>query len=78
MLVVYLFVGGGSSLAIKRGVTELKAKGGYSNQDRIMLMTIIDLRRYNKVINICKEVDPNSFVFVTQVSEVSGFGFNKT
>ncbi len=60
---------------IKRGVTEIKVTGGYTNQEKEMLLTIIDRRRYYRLLKVVSSVDPDSFVFVTTAQEVTGFGF---
>ncbi len=60
---------------IKRGVTEIKVTGGYTNQEKEMLLTIIDRRRYYRILKVVNQIDPDSFVFVTTAQEVTGFGF---
>ncbi len=60
---------------IKRGVTEIKVTGGYTNQEKEMLLTIIDRRRYYRLLKLVNSMDPDSFVFVTTAQEVTGFGF---
>ncbi len=60
---------------IRRGVTEIKVTGGYTNQEKEMLLTIIDRRRYYRLLKVINSVDPDSFVFVTTAQEVTGFGF---
>ncbi len=60
---------------IKRGVTEIKVTGGYSNQEKEMLLTIIDRRRYYRLLKVVSSTDSDAFVFVTTAQEVTGFGF---
>ncbi len=60
---------------IKRGVTQVKVTGGYTNQEKEMLLTIIDRRRYYKMLKVVNEIDSESFIFVTTAQEVTGFGF---
>mgnify|MGYP003196807579 CR=1 FL=1 len=51
---------------LDRGLTILRAEGGYSQEDRQVLLVVV------------KNIDPESFVIVSEVREVSGRGFSLT
>ncbi len=58
-----------------RGVTGLSSTGMYSNQDRKMLFCVVSKKEIIKIVEIAKNIDPNSFVIVSDVREVMGEGF---
>lgn len=62
-------------LALDRGVTSLQAKGMYSNTDKKMLFCVVTKKEMVKVIEIAKNIDPDSFVIISDVREVVGEGF---
>ena len=59
----------------KKGVTLLKAEGGYSYDDKKVVMTITPFRMYPKIREEIINVDKKAFIFTYQVSEVLGEGF---
>lgn len=58
-----------------RGSTIYEAIGGYSNEQRKVLTTVVDRKDYIKLRNFINKIDPSAFIYVSQVSEVSGLGF---
>lgn len=60
---------------IDRGLTKLRAKGGYTNQDRDILMVVVDQTEFTNLKNAVRKMDPNAFVIVVDASEVMGRGF---
>lgn len=62
---------------IKRGVTLLNGKGAYSGNDKTIIFCIANKREVPKIKDKIKEIDANSFVIVTTVSEAIGQGFSK-
>lgn len=60
---------------VDRGVTILNAKGGYTEQDRPVLMCIISAHQYPMLEQSLKEVDPAAFIVVSDVNEIHGSGF---
>jgi len=58
--------------SIIRGVTEVKIKGGYTNLDKTMLITVITKQEYYIIRNIVASIDPKSFVYVTGATEIHG------
>jgi len=62
-------------LSRNRGVTALHGKGMWTGDQKEVLFCIIRPREIPKVKRVIREIDPDAFVFVTQVSEVLGDGF---
>ena len=56
-----------------RGITMLDGEGAYTGEKRKILMTVITRYQLADVKAIIKEVDPHSFVNITQTSDVLGF-----
>ncbi len=62
---------------IKRGSTFYKASGGYTKQERDILVTIVDKKQYIKIRNFINNVDEDAFVYITNINEVIGYGFTR-
>lgn len=56
-----------------RGITSVNAKGGYSNEEREMMMVVITRYELFDMKNIIKTVDPRAFTNVVQTADVYGF-----
>lgn len=63
---------------IDRGVTRLPATGGYTDDDRPVLMCVVSQSEFTKLKQLVKSIDPAAFVIVTNASEVLGEGFKGT
>lgn len=61
---------------LDRGLTILRAEGGYSQEDRQVLLVVVSNRELHQLERIVKQIDPESFVIVSEVREVSGRGFS--
>lgn len=57
---------------VSRGVTVMNIKGGYTNLDKTMLVTVITKQEYYRVRNIIARIDDTAFVYVTPASEIHG------
>lgn len=62
---------------IDRGMTKLTAYGGYTDQERPILMCVVDQAEFTKLKQIVKSIDPSAFVIVTDAAEVLGEGFKR-
>ncbi|KQL21314.1 YitT family protein [Cytobacillus solani] len=62
---------------IDRGVTKLTAYGGYTDNERPILMCVVDQTEFTKLKQLVKSIDPTAFIIVTDASEVLGEGFNR-
>lgn len=62
---------------IDRGVTKMPAIGGYTGQERPVLMVVVYQTEFTKLKQIIKIVDPQAFVIVSNAYEVLGEGFKR-
>jgi len=62
---------------IDRGVTRLAAHGGFTNNERPVLMCVVDQTEFTKLKQLVRSIDPHAFVTVTDASEVLGEGFKR-
>lgn len=62
---------------IRRGSTFYKARGGYTKQERDILVTIVDKKQYIKIRNFINSIDEDAFVYITNINEVIGYGFTR-
>ena len=60
---------------LDRGVTVLKAQGGYSKNDKDVLMCACFDNQTHKLIKKIKSADENAFFIVTQSKQILGNGF---
>lgn len=62
---------------IDRGVTKLPAIGGYTGEERPVLMVVVYQTEFTKLKQLIKSVDPSAFVIVSDAYEVLGEGFKR-
>lgn len=62
---------------VNRGVTKLSAVGGYTEQERPILLVVVYQTEFTKLKQVIKNVDPSAFVIVTDSYEVLGEGFKR-
>ena len=62
---------------IDRGLTKVKVVGGYSKQDKELIICTVDRRELYPFKMIIKETDPTAFTFVTKTKEALGQGFSR-
>ncbi len=60
-----------------KGVTIIDSLGGYTKEHRKILMVISRKRTSSILLKIIKDIDPNAFVTMGNVSNVFGQGFDK-
>lgn len=60
---------------LDRGVTILKGVGGYSREEREVLMVVLYQKQYATLKRLLDEIDPSAFVIVSDTHEVHGEGF---
>ncbi|KAB8142485.1 YitT family protein [Chloroflexia bacterium SDU3-3] len=58
-----------------RGVTMLEGKGGYTGDQRAVLLCVVSRNEISFVKNIVSAADPHAFLIIGDVSEVLGEGF---
>ena len=62
---------------IERGVTGLYGKGMYTKKDKLVLICAVSRRDLANIKALVKEIDPKSFIVVTNSREVLGRGFKE-
>jgi uncharacterized membrane-anchored protein YitT (DUF2179 family) len=60
---------------LQRGVSVLRAEGGYTRSERIMLFTAVNRRQVAALRDIVSQADPSAFMVIEQSNEVLGEGF---
>ena len=60
---------------ISRGTTIYHATGGYSNDDKRIINTIVSRSEYIRIRSFVKSIDHRAFVSVSFITEVEGEGF---
>jgi len=60
---------------LSRGVTAIPATGMYTKVSHTMLMCVINRRQIATLRRIMKQIDPDSFAVMSNVSQVLGLGF---
>ena len=58
-----------------RGVTKLRGEGGYTGEEREVLMCVIKKRQITDLRKLVKAIDPDAFFIVTDAKDVFGNGF---
>ncbi len=59
-----------------RGVTLLHGEGGYLHAPTQMVLSVVSTKELYKVQRLARDIDPECFMIVTQVTEVWGRGFS--
>ncbi len=62
---------------LKRGVTVLDAKGGYTGKKRALLLCAVRLPQVSIVLKCVNATDKSAFTVVTEVGQIIGEGFRK-
>ncbi len=60
---------------LNRGCTIIEAKGGYTGEDRKVLMVVARRRATSMISKTVEEIDPNAFMSQAEVKGVYGQGF---
>lgn len=61
---------------IDRGVTMLHGEGGYLHTPTQLVLSVVSNRELPKVEKLIRSIDPESFMVISHVKEVSGRGFS--
>ncbi len=79
--VVYIITARGSEVSrvlneqTDRGTTILPAQGGYTGDDKQLIITVTRRNVLAQTLKLIKQTDPAAFTFVTDSTEVHGEGF---
>ncbi len=60
---------------LDRGLTKLSGSGGFTGQERPVLMVVLSQREVSKLKTLVKAVDANAFMMISNANEVFGEGF---
>ncbi len=58
-----------------RGATEIKGEGAYTHENKTVILTVVNRYQAVKLRQLSKQVDPGSFIMITNTSEIIGKGF---
>jgi len=61
---------------LSRGVTSQPATGMYTKKERSMLLCVVSRRQVPTLKRVMKEIDPDAFAVMANVSQVLGLGFH--
>lgn len=61
--------------SLDRGVTQLRAMGGYTGEDREILLCVVSRSEVTKLKDLVRFIDQDAFVIVSDAHEVLGEGF---
>lgn len=62
---------------LDRGVTLLSAKGGFSGEERPVLLCVVSAQEVARLKLIVRRLDDRAFVFISDAHEVLGEGFRR-
>ena len=62
---------------LDRGITKIKVIGGFSNEEKNMIVCTVDRAQLYNFRRIIIEADPKAFTFVTRTKEAMGSGFSR-
>ncbi len=62
-------------LAMKRGVTVINATGGFSGEEKSVILCVTTKNEYYRFRRAIAEVDKNAFIIISNAGEVLGKGF---
>lgn len=60
---------------VDRGVTMLHGQSGYKHQELDVILSVVSNHELPKIERLARDIDPESFVVVSRVTEVWGRGF---
>lgn len=61
---------------VDRGVTMLHGEGGYMRINTEVILSVVSNHEMVKIQRLARDIDPNCFMIVSQVTEVWGRGFS--
>lgn len=64
-------------MTIKKGTTGLYGKGMYTGTDKLVLMCAASRGDVARVKETAREIDPKSFIIISNAREVFGLGFKR-
>lgn len=62
---------------IDRGLTKVKSTGGFSNDEKTMILCVVEQSEAVYLKKVLQAAEPSSFVIFLNASEILGLGFSK-
>ncbi len=62
---------------VDRGVTILHGEGGYLHTPTEVILSVVSNHEMPRIERLARDIDPNCFIIVSQVTEVWGRGFSQ-
>ncbi|MFC3799883.1 YitT family protein [Cohnella sp. GCM10012308] len=62
---------------LDRGLTKLQGEGGFTGEQRPVLMTVVGQNEVTRLKLLVQDADPGAFVIITNAAEVLGEGFHE-
>ncbi|MBE6639174.1 MAG: YitT family protein [Ruminococcaceae bacterium] len=62
---------------LRRSATTWECEGAYSHNKEYAMISVMNRSQANRLRNYLKKIDPNSFVIVTNTSDIIGKGFKQ-
>lgn len=63
---------------IQHGVTLIPASGGYTKEEKTILLSVVRPNEVAEINKIVKEIDRSAFTIITESNEVFGYGFQNS
>ena len=60
---------------LNRGATIVNVQGGFTKDDKVMLLCVVSQSQYTRLLEIIREVDDKAFVITTDAVDMHGEGF---
>lgn len=60
---------------LDRGTTLIEATGGFTNEDKKVILCVVSQREYTHLIEIIRRIDDKAFVITTDAVDMHGEGF---
>ncbi|MBQ6654001.1 MAG: YitT family protein [Erysipelotrichaceae bacterium] len=62
--------------SLERGTTIVPARGGYTDNAKEVIMTVLSKNQYNLLAQQIERIDPKAFIIVSDAKDVKGEGFS--
>ena len=60
---------------IQRGTTIINAQGGFSGEEKKVILCVVSNQEYNKLIDLIRSIDETAFVITSDAVDMHGEGF---
>ncbi|MBP1933357.1 YitT family protein [Ammoniphilus resinae] len=63
---------------LDRGLTRISGAGGYTNHERVIMVTVLSPTKVNPLKALVQAIDPLAFIILCEATEVVGEGFSRS